>query len=68
MTQPLPEPVFVILCDEEVSGRIVVESEAFTRFVERLEASLTELEAKWSHWVPPQMRPRTGPRFDQTRG
>jgi hypothetical protein len=52
MTQPLPDPVFVILSDEEPAGRIVVDLDAFLRFTAQLDASLAELEAKWAHWLP----------------
>ena len=48
MTQPLPDPVFVILSDEESAGRIVVDLDAFLRFTAQLDASLAELEAKWT--------------------
>lgn len=54
MTQPLPDPVFVILSDEESAGRIVVDFEAFVRFTTQLDASLAELEAKWVNWLPPR--------------
>ena len=54
MTQPLPDPVFVILSDEESAGRIVVDLDAFARFTAQLDASLAELEAKWAHWLPTQ--------------
>lgn len=56
MTQPLPDPVFVILCDDEGAGRIVVDLEAFVRYVTQLDASLAELEAKWSHLAPARRR------------
>lgn len=56
MTQPLPDPVFVILCDDEGAGRIVVDLEAFVRYGTQLDASLAELEAKWSHLAPAPRR------------
>ncbi|HUE69906.1 MAG TPA: hypothetical protein VMP01_03370 [Pirellulaceae bacterium] len=52
MTQPLPDPVFVILCDDEGAGRIVVDLEAFVRYGTQLDVSLAALEAKWSHLAP----------------
>jgi hypothetical protein len=52
MTQPLPDPVFVILCDDEGAGRIVVDLEAFARFGTHMDVSLAELEAKWPHRAP----------------
>jgi hypothetical protein len=46
--------VFVILCDEEGGGRIVVDLDAFVRFGAQLDASLAEMEAKWAHLAPPR--------------
>jgi hypothetical protein len=53
MTQPIPEPVSVVLCDEEGGGRIVVDLDAFVRFTAHVDASLADLEAKWAHLAPP---------------
>jgi hypothetical protein len=58
MTQPMPEPVSVILCDEEVGGRIVVDADAFVRFTSQLDAALADLEAKCAHLVPPRVARR----------
>ena len=64
MTQPLSQPVFVILCDDEGAGRIAVEVEAFARYSAHLDAALAELEAKWAHLAPRRRRP---PRPDQAQ-
>jgi hypothetical protein len=48
MTQPIPDPVYVILCDEEGGGQIVVDLDAFVRYGAQLDASLADLEAKWA--------------------
>ena len=65
MTQPLSKPVFVILCDDEGTGRIAVDLEAFVRFTAQLDADLGKLEARWSHLSPRGIRsPR---RSDQAR-
>lgn len=61
MTQPLPEPVFLVLAEEEAGGRIVVDLEAFVRFNILMDESLTELEAKWSHLGPPRAARRPVP-------
>ena len=58
MTQPLSQPVFVILCDDEGAGRIVVEVEAFARYSANLDAALAELEAKWARLAPRGIRTR----------
>ncbi len=52
MTQPLPDPVFVILCGDEGDGRIVVDHEAFARYAAYMDGALSELEAKWPHGLP----------------
>lgn len=69
MTQPIPEPVSVILCDEEGGGRIVVDLDAFVRYGTQLDASLADLEAKWAHLAPPRVaRMARVPRTDKSQG
>lgn len=69
MTQPVPEPVFVILCDDEGGGRIVVDLEAFVRYGAQLDASLADLEAKWANLAPPRAaRTRRRAQADKSTG
>lgn len=49
MTQEIPDPVFVVLSDEDSAGRIVVDLEAFVRFTAQIDASLAALEARFPH-------------------
>lgn len=53
MTQPVPNPVSIVLCDDVGAGRIVVDLDAFVRYCGRMDASLAELESKWQHLAPP---------------
>lgn len=54
MSQPVPQPLFVLLGDEEGAGRIAVEWEAFARFNAEMDAALDRLEAQWSPFAPPR--------------
>jgi hypothetical protein len=54
MIQPLPQPLFVLLGDEEGAGRIAVEWEAFARFNAEMDAALLRLEAQWISLAPPR--------------
>ncbi len=53
MTPQAPEPTRTLLVDEGLDHRIVVDTDAYLRFCESLEQSLTALEAKWATWAPP---------------
>ena len=52
MTQPAPQTLFVVLCDEETGGRIAVDLDAYARFRIQMERNFAELEAKWAHLAP----------------
>ena len=52
MTQPVPQTLFVVLSDEDATGRIAVELDAYARFRIQMERSFAELEAKFAHLAP----------------
>ena len=52
MTQPAPQTLFVVLCDEDSGGRIVVDLDAYARFRIQMERDFAELESKWAHLAP----------------
>ena len=52
MTQPAPQTLFVVLCDEESGGRIAVDLDAYARFRIQMERNFAELVAKWAYLAP----------------
>ncbi len=52
MTQPVPQILFVVLSDDDSTGRIAVELDAYARFRIQMERSFAELTAKFAHFAP----------------
>ena len=52
MTQPAPQTLFVVLSDDDSTGRIAVELDSYARFRIQMERNFAELEAKFAHLVP----------------
>ena len=52
MTQPAPQTLFVVLSDDDSTGRIAVELDSYARFRIQMERNFAELEAKFSHLAP----------------
>lgn len=52
MTQPVPQTLFVVLSDNDSTGRIAVELDAYARFRIQMERGFAELEAKFAHLAP----------------
>lgn len=52
MTQPVPQTLFVVLSDDESTGRIAVELDAYARFRIQMERNFAELSAKFAHLAP----------------
>lgn len=58
MTNGASQSLQVVLCENDETGRIAVESKAFARFSDALDNSLDRLEAQWRHLAPPVQKPR----------
>ena len=52
MTQPVPQTLFVVLSEDDSTGRIAVELDAYARFRIQMERNFSELEAKFAHFAP----------------
>lgn len=55
VTQPVPQTLFVVLSEDDFTGRIAVELDAYARFRIQMERDFAELEAKFAHLVPRRM-------------
>ena len=49
MTEPAPQILFVVLSEDDFTGRIAVELDAYARFRIQMERDFAELEAQFSH-------------------
>ena len=60
MTQPAPQTLFVVLSEDDSTGRITVELDSYARFRIQMERNFAELEAKFVHLAPRRLdlRPR----------
>jgi hypothetical protein len=58
VTNGASQPLQVVLCENDETGSIAVESKAFVRFSEALDDSLDRLEGQWGHLAPPMQTPR----------
>jgi hypothetical protein len=52
VTQPVPQTLFVVLSDDDSTGRIAVELDAYARFRIQMERNFAELAAKFAHLAP----------------
>lgn len=52
VTQPVPQTLFVVLSEDNFTGRIAVELDAYARFRIQMERDFAELEAKFAHLAP----------------
>ena len=52
MTQPAPQTLFVVLSDDDSTGRIAVDLDSYARFRIQMERGFAELEAKFAHLAP----------------
>ena len=56
MTQPVPQTLFVVLSEDDSTGRITVELDAYARFRIQMERNFAELEAKFGHLAPRRLQ------------
>ncbi len=52
MTQPAPQTLFVVLSEDDSTGRITVELDSYARFRIQMERNFAELETKFRHLAP----------------
>jgi hypothetical protein len=52
VTQPVPQTLFVVLSEDDFTGRIAVELDAYARFRVQMERGFAELESKFVHLAP----------------
>ena len=52
MTQPVPQTLFVVLSDDDATGRIAVDLDAYARFRIQMERNFAELQVKFAHFAP----------------
>ena len=52
VTEPAPQTLFVVFCDDDFTGRIAVELDAYARFRIQMERDFADLEAKFAHLAP----------------
>ena len=52
MTQPAPQTLFVVLSDDDSTGRIAVDLDSYARFRIQMERGFAELQAKFAHLAP----------------
>ena len=51
MTQPASQPLWVLLCNENSAGHIMVGWEAYLRFNAEMDKELALFDARWAHLV-----------------
>jgi hypothetical protein len=53
--QPAPQSIFVVLSDDDSTGRIAVELDAYARFRVQMERHFADFDAKFAHRAPRQL-------------